>query len=50
MNGGKRMKIFETPVIEVVKFTVEDIITLSGGSETTTSPDPILGFDPMPCF
>ena len=29
------MKIFEMPVAEVVKFAVEDVITVSGGEETT---------------
>lgn len=28
------MKKFETPVIEVVAFEVEDIVTASGGTDT----------------
>lgn len=37
------MKKFETPVVEVLTFSVEDIITTSttsgGGNENTTEPD-----------
>lgn len=27
------MKTFETPVVDVIKFSVEDVITVSGDSE-----------------
>ena len=27
------MKLFEEPIVEVVKFTVQDIVTTSGGEE-----------------
>lgn len=34
------MKKFETPEIEVIKFTVEDVITESGEPEMTFVPRP----------
>lgn len=43
------MKLFETPAIEVVKFAVEDVITVSGGEETTTETEE-MGFYPAPCY
>ena len=39
------MKLFETPAIEVVKFAVEDVITVSGGATETTEPE----YWPLPC-
>lgn len=35
------MKMFETPVVEVIKFSVMDVITVSGG-DATEETDPIL--------
>lgn len=33
------MKKFETPEIEIAKFSVADVITTSGGGGTITPPD-----------
>lgn len=30
------MKFFEKPIVEIVRLTVEDIVTTSGGEEETT--------------
>ena len=37
------MKFFEDPKMEVLKFTVQDIVTTSSEEEEMT-------YDPMPCF
>ena len=39
----KTMKYFEEPKMEVLKFSVQDIITTSEVEEEPT-------YDPMPCF
>jgi len=33
------MKQYEAPTIEVVKFSIEDIVTTSGGNGTEMPPD-----------
>ena len=37
------MKLFETPVVEVIKFAVEDVITVSGGTDIPGPPPPNQG-------
>ncbi len=32
------MKLFETPDVKVIKFAIEDVITVSGGEQETTGP------------
>ena len=32
------MKTFETPVVDVIKFSVEDVITVSGGNNNPVAP------------
>lgn len=42
------MKLFEMPAIEVMKFAVEDVLTVSETPEATT--DPFENFYPYPCM
>ena len=37
------MKFFEEPKMEVLEFSVQDVITTSDG-------EPEMTYDPMPCF
>lgn len=36
------MKTFETPVVDVIKFSVEDVITVSGGGAGENPAPPAL--------
>lgn len=38
------MKTFETPVVDVKKFDVMDVLTASGESEETEEPEPEMEF------
>ena len=43
------MMLFEMPKVEVLKFAVEDVITVSGGGGTPATTEEDYGFFDNPC-
>ena len=44
------MKLFEQPEVNVIKFAVEDVITVSGNEATNDPADDMEWLDPMSCI